>query len=32
MNFGTLALVIAAGLFGRMLASAHRFAPPVSRC
>jgi Kef-type K+ transport system membrane component KefB len=29
MNFGTLALVIAAGLIGPMLASAHRFAPPV---
>ena len=29
MDFGTLALVVAAGLFGPLLASAHRFGPPV---
>lgn len=29
MNFAALALVMAAGLVGPMLASAHRFAPPV---
>ena len=29
MNFGALALVVAAGLLGPLVASAHRFAPPV---
>ena len=29
MNFGPLALVIAAGLVGPLLASSHRFGPPV---
>ncbi|MGZ4791189.1 MAG: cation:proton antiporter, partial [Ilumatobacteraceae bacterium] len=29
MNFAALALVMTAGLVGPLLASAHRFAPPV---
>ncbi|HSB86054.1 MAG TPA: cation:proton antiporter [Ilumatobacteraceae bacterium] len=29
MDFGSLALVVAAGLMGPLFASAHRFAPPV---